>query len=97
MASALESGADLNYRGYMFNGTALHRASVRGHLLVVQLLVECGADINAVDNWNCAPLHDAACNGHLQVVKFLVGRGADTEVVNCKGRTTMERAAERGQ
>jgi len=60
------------------NGT-FQWASENGHLEVVKLLVEKGADIHA-DNDNA--LRWASKNGHLEVVEFLVEKGADIHANN---------------
>lgn len=60
----------------------LHHAAVRGHLEVVELLVESGARIGA-DSTIKSPssLHLAAQGGHSNIVNYLVSRGADTNSV----------------
>ena len=40
--------------------TALHRASVQGHLEVVQALLEAGAEIDVTDKGGNTPLHYSA-------------------------------------
>jgi len=57
--------------------TPIHYAAQRGHLSVVEYLVNQKADINAraKDDWT--PLHYAAENGHLSVVEYLVNQKAD--------------------
>lgn len=45
----------------------LHNACSFGHLEVVSLLLEAGADAQAEDLWNFTPLHEAASKGRLQV------------------------------
>lgn len=55
----------------------LQVASSRGHLDVVKLLLESGANVNArVKDWGTA-LCSASHNGHLDVVKVLLESGAD--------------------
>jgi ankyrin repeat protein len=66
--------------------TALHLAARGGHLAVVILLLDKGADVNArtTDRWvgryarrgGVAPLHMAAYSGRLEVVTTLIARGA---------------------
>nr|WP_297278145.1 ankyrin repeat domain-containing protein [uncultured Brachyspira sp.] len=44
-------------------------ASRNGHLEVVKLLIDKGADVNAKDDYNRTALMLASSNGHLEVVK----------------------------
>ena len=50
--------------------TALHKAAHRGYKDIVQLLVEEGALIEAMDNDNATSLHLAARNGHTRTVEL---------------------------
>ena len=52
---------------------ALNWASAKGHLDVVRLLLEHGADVHARDNY---ALRWASDNGHLNVVSLLKQYGA---------------------
>ena len=55
----LEFGSmDLNQGDYDHR-TALHLAANEGHLEVVKLLCEAGADVNVKDRWGDRPLDDA--------------------------------------
>jgi ankyrin repeat protein len=47
--TALEKGANINYRSGQYNRTPLLEASYRGHLEVVKYLLERGANLNLVD------------------------------------------------
>ncbi|PVV02890.1 hypothetical protein BB560_002644 [Smittium megazygosporum] len=55
---------------------SLSWASGNGHLELVKLLLEYGADIDFQNKEN--PLAEASKNGHLDIVKFLLDYGADS-------------------
>ena len=79
------------------NGTALHAASRRDHLKVVQLLLRHSADANASGWGGQTPLLFASECGSLEVVRWLLEHGAD---VNAKdkvgGDTSLHLAAAEG-
>lgn len=50
----------------------LHNASSFGHLEVVSLLLEAGADSQAEDLWNFTPLHESASKGRLEVCMYFL-------------------------
>jgi ankyrin repeat protein len=69
----------------MYGGAALHYASVRGHLKVVEALLNAGAKINEVATdhstslmlaalYHVTPLMWAAGGGHHDVVSSLITR-----------------------
>ena len=60
-------------------GYALHLASGRGHLEVVNELLKAGADIHYDDE---AALRHASENGHLEVVRCLLESGANIHAEN---------------
>lgn len=51
-------------------------ASLNGHDKVAQLLIESGAQVDAVDLDKFTPLMRAARHGHLQVAQVLIPCGA---------------------
>ena len=84
--------------------TPLHFAAQNGHLEVVRLLLERGANVNAQNTdelwWRerRTPLHFAAQNGHLDVVRLLLERGANVnaETSGVAGWTPLHFAAQNG-
>ncbi|XP_077989051.1 protein fem-1 homolog C-like [Glandiceps talaboti] len=57
---------------------------------VVQLLVECGASVNAVDIDGNTPLHIAAMNSNSnteKIIKHVITHGAHFDVCNCNRKT----------
>lgn len=58
--------------------TMLHRAAAKGKIDVAEVLLEFGAEIDAVDaEWSSTPLGWAARHGQQEMVSFLLARGAD--------------------
>ena len=86
----LEIAPDLTK--YKDNGGyyALHEAALKGHLEIVKLLTDHGAQVNVRAENGDTPLHDASENGHLSVVKFLLERGADPKIENVSGLTPVD-------
>ena len=59
--------------------TALHLAAFFGQLEAARMLIDAGADVNAVsrNSLRNTPLHAAAAGRHADVARLLVERGAD--------------------
>lgn len=73
------------------NASPLHKAISKGHLEVVQTLVEQGADIEKVFDGSQTPLVAAARAGDLRIVRVLLAAGANVDCV--AGGTALSRAA----
>lgn len=63
---------------------------------VTKLLIERGADVNAVQAAGYRPLHQAAVTGREDLVRLLLDSGADKTVRCDGGKTPAEYARERG-
>lgn len=74
--------------------TPLMYAAREGHLPAVRLLVESGADVNALDMNDIPPLMLAISNNRIDVARYLIGRGADIAAVDWYGRTPLWLAVE---
>ncbi len=69
--------------------TALEEAALRGHVGMVELLIEAGADVNLEGH---SPLLLATRSGHENVVRLLLDAGADPNVRNHCGHSALDYA-----
>jgi ankyrin repeat protein len=78
--------------------TPLHLASFFGHDDAVELLLERGADVNAVSRnpMRVMPLHSAVAGKHSGIARRLVAAGADVGARQQDGFTPLHEAAQNG-
>ncbi|RDW77988.1 hypothetical protein BP5796_05840 [Coleophoma crateriformis] len=69
--------------------TGLHLLGYFGEKIVIQLLLEKGAEIEAKDTYGRTALSYAASEGHEAVVKLLLEKGAEIEAKITYGRTAL--------
>jgi hemoglobin len=88
----LAAGANADVASGPTQGTALHQASRRGYVSVVQALLEHGATIDALDAKGETPLRRAVnCRQH-QIVRLLVRHGAHPHLADRRGVTPIDLA-----
>ncbi|XP_069673228.1 ankyrin repeat domain-containing protein 1-like [Periplaneta americana] len=80
-----------------FGDTPLHWAAERGHSATCRLLLNRGADVNAVTHYRNTPLHLAAQGGHLDVVRILMAKDARFDALNHKQLTPLQLAQNEGR
>jgi hypothetical protein len=76
--------------------TPLHGAAHRGHVDIVNLLLENEPNINAQSYSGDTPLHEAVRRNWVQVVKVLLEAGAEVDAVNHVGHTPIRIATQIG-
>ena len=96
VARLLDSGASADERPAPGGETPLMRAAARGHLEVVRVLLDAGADVCASRADGFTPLVLAVFFGHEEVVRLLVERGADPSARTNLGTTAARWAEARG-
>ena len=80
------------------DGTALHFAAFFAQPETARLLVDHGADVDAVSPTfgNVTPLHSAAAGGSAEIVQLLLAAGADANARQNGGFTALHAAAQNG-
>jgi ankyrin repeat protein len=81
----LEYGAEINAvshskLSFIPSNTALHAAIAGKAAEVAQVLIQKGADVNAVDSHGHTPIQAAAFEGNQEIARMLIENGADVTV-----------------
>ena len=85
----------VNARGG-YEVTPVHVAAAAGHVNILSLLIEHGADVEGQGIDGGTPLHQASWNGKLEAGQFLLSRGADVDALNEDNATALMCAASAG-
>jgi ankyrin repeat protein len=66
------------------------KAGLADPVEVIKMILDAGADVNAVNDQQSSALHLAAAKGNDKVVQYLVSRGAKLDLKNKQGKTPAE-------
>ncbi|XP_077997100.1 uncharacterized protein LOC144450371 [Glandiceps talaboti] len=93
----LANGYDVNYADGV-NMTSLHHGAALGHLDICKLLLEAGAQVNAVSTTlnKRTSLHYGAEEGHLDICKLLLEAGAQVNAADGDKWTSLHFGAWKG-
>ena len=77
-------------------GTPLHVAASNNHVLTAHILVQAGAEVNALDDSNETPLMIACSLGNADVTRYLLAAGARVDLAGDDGMTALHFATQNG-
>lgn len=86
----LGSAGDSQRMDYLEGCTLLHLACETADIGMLELLLQYGANVNAVDSGGNMPLHRCILRGRAANAKMLLARGADPHALNDEGKTPQE-------
>ena len=88
----LENGANVSTKAYLGDMTPLHVVAYNNfyHPEIGEMLLNYGADINALDDRKRTPLHLAAVQGNLKAAKMLLKHGARKDLKDENGMTSFD-------
>ena len=91
----IKHGADVNIHSGPIQGTPLHAAARRDNVIVAEVLLAAGADIEARDIKGETPLRRALNCRQPQMISLLLAKGANPNVPDEKGITPRQYAKQR--
>ena len=90
--SFIDKGYNVNTIEQKTGWTPLHSAVSFGHISIVELLINNGANVNMASNSGFTPLHIAVDQGNVSFVEFLISKEADVNSKNTAGLTPLNLA-----
>lgn len=91
----LDAGMTLQAADARFGNTALHMAATGGRIEMLRLLIDRGANVDAVNDDQNTPLHVAINNASSELVRALLQAGARTSIANVRGNQPLHLAVMR--
>jgi ankyrin repeat protein len=88
---------DTSYFMHSDNDYNLAMAATKGNIEVVKLLIDRGANVNAILEDGITPLINAARAGHVNICALLIEKGADVDIKPASGQTALSTSAKYGK
>ncbi len=93
----INTGAAINSHSLnQLSAAPIQSAAAAGHVKIVMLLLNHGADPNVREQGGYTPLHAAAQNGDIQMIRALLFNGADLHIKTQNGKLPVDFAKEAG-
>lgn len=103
----IHAGIDVNSRGAKnetplisvcagYVDPATNQSFIQSRRSIVQLLLDAGAEVNVLDQYNASPIGAAAGAGNIEAVKVLLKAGADPNLLGSGTRSALFEAAIKG-
>ncbi|XP_069078012.1 palmitoyltransferase ZDHHC13 [Pleurodeles waltl] len=89
----ISKGAVVDQLGGDLNSTPLHWAIRQGHLQVIILLLQYGADPTLIDGEGYSGIHLAVLFQHIPVIAYFISKGQSIDTPDLHGRTPLMLAA----
>ena len=89
----LTNGSKVNSEVGLHVNTPLHFAVRNGDIEIVKMLLDRGADVDAINLYNVTPLHIAVESKKVEIVELLLNHGACVNARNCNSSTPLLLAA----
>jgi len=93
--NAIRDGADVRFQACGLS--PLFYAAFYGHNMIIDYLMNCGAEVNEKNPSGITPLAKSVEVGLLPAVKCLISHGADPNIADAKGITPLMKAAKLGR
>lgn len=84
-------GADLEHRETREGSTPLHRATEKGYLDIVKLLLSYGANLESTNNQGETPIHIAAELNYKEILDLLISSHSDVNSADFQGNTPLHK------
>ena len=92
----LKNSAQVNAIASHNGSTPIQDACLHGHLKMVEILINSGANIHLADHEGWTPIHLASSEGYLEIVDLLIKSGAEASATMPSGSTPVHLAAYNG-
>ena len=69
-----------------------HQAAYEGHKEIAEILIDKGADVNAMSDIGRTPLYWAADSGYKEIIELLIAKGADVNAKTNDEKTLLDMA-----